>query len=74
MLGICSGLITLRPCQHDIGYIDDRSQTDERTRVHSARSSLVITDSSTSRDRRALSVNVPDDTATAQSVRHAATK
>jgi len=37
----------LRPCQHDDGYIDGRSQikvhTDERTQVHSARSSLTVT-------------------------------
>jgi len=36
-----------RPCQHDDGYLDGRSQikvhTDERTRVHSARSSLTVT-------------------------------
>jgi len=35
----------LRPCQHDNGYIDGRSQikvhTDERTQVHSAQPSLV---------------------------------
>jgi len=34
----------LRPCQHDDGYIDGRSQikvhTDERTQVHSARASV----------------------------------
>jgi len=33
-------LIDLRPCQHDNGYMDGRSQikvhTDERTQVHSA--------------------------------------
>jgi len=40
-------LIDLRPCQHDNGYMDGRSQikvhTDERTQVHSAQSTLVIT-------------------------------
>jgi len=40
----------LRPCQHDDGHIDDRSQikvyTDERTSVHSARYSLTVTHSS----------------------------
>jgi len=39
-----SALFILRPCQHDDGYMDGRSQikvhTDERTQVHSARSSL----------------------------------
>jgi len=54
----------LRPCQHDNGYIDGRSQikvhTDERTQVHSAQSSLTITHPSTNRGRRYLiSVNVP---------------
>jgi len=54
----------LRPCQPDDDYIDGRSKiqvhTDERTQVHGARSSLVVTDSSTNRSRRALtSVNVP---------------
>jgi len=48
----------LRPCQHDNGYIDGRSQvyvhTDERTQVHSAWSSLVITHPSTNRVRRAF--------------------
>jgi len=53
----------LRPCQHDDGYIDGRSQikvhTDERTQVHSARSSLTATHPSTNRGRRCLtSVNV----------------
>jgi len=37
----------LRPCQHDNGYIDGRSQiqvhTDEQTQVHSVQSSLVVT-------------------------------
>jgi len=45
------GLIDLRPCEHDDGYMDDRSQikvhTDERTQVHSAQSSLVVTHPST---------------------------
>jgi len=50
----------LHPCQHDIGYIDGRSQikihTGELTQVHSARSSLMVTN----QGRRALtSVNVP---------------
>jgi len=40
-------LIDLRPCQHDDGYMDGRSQikvhTDERTQVHSAQSSLAVT-------------------------------
>ena len=37
------GMIDLRPCEHDNGYMDGRSQikvhTDERTQVHSAQSS-----------------------------------
>jgi len=37
----------LRPCQHDNGYIDGRSQikvhTDERTQVHSVQPSLAVT-------------------------------
>jgi len=45
------GVINLRPCQHDDGYIDGRSlikvRTDERTQVHSARFSLTVTDPST---------------------------
>jgi len=56
----------LRSChtQHDNGYIDSWSQiqvhTDERTHVHNARSSLVVTHPSTNRGRRALtSGNVP---------------
>jgi len=51
-------LIDLRPCQHDNGYMDGRSQikvhTDERTQVHSAQSSLAVTHSSTNRTRRYL--------------------
>jgi len=46
----------LRSCQHENGYIDGRSQlkvnTDERTQVHSAQSSLVVTHPSTNRARR----------------------
>ena len=54
----------LRPCQHDDGYIDGRSQfqvhTDERTQAYSAQSSLVVSHPSTNRGRRCLtSVNVP---------------
>jgi len=57
--------IILRPCQHDdTNCIDGRSQikvhADERTQVHSARSSLVVTHPSTNRGIRCLiSVNVP---------------
>jgi len=56
--------IILRPCQHDDGYIDDRSKvnvhTDEPTQVHSAQSSLTVTHPRTNRGRRCLtSVNVP---------------
>jgi len=51
-------LIDLRPCQHDNGYMDGRSQikvhTDERTQVHSAKSSLAVTHPSTNRARRYL--------------------
>jgi len=51
-------LIDLRPCQHDDGYMDGRSQikvhTNERTQVHSAQSSLVVTHPSTNRGRRYL--------------------
>jgi len=40
------GFIDLRPCQHDNGYMEDRSQikvhTDERTNVHSAQSFLAM--------------------------------
>jgi len=54
----------LRPCQHDDGYINGRTQikvhTDERTQVHSARSSLAVAHPSTNRGRCCLtSVNVP---------------
>jgi len=54
----------LRPCQHDDGYIDRRPQiknhTDERTQVHSARSSMTVNHPSTNRGRRCLtSVNMP---------------
>jgi len=56
--------VILRPCQHDGGYVDGRSQikvhTDERTQVQSAWSSLTVTHPSTNRGRRCLtSVNVP---------------
>jgi len=49
-------LIDLRPCQHDNGYMDGRSQIkvhkDERTQFHiSAQSSLVVTHPSTNRAR-----------------------
>jgi len=51
-------LIDLRPCQHDNGYMDGRSQikvhTDERTQVLSAQSSLAVTHPSTNRARRYL--------------------
>jgi len=55
----CSRLVLvwfiLRPCQHDNGYVDGRSQikvhTDERTQVHSARSSMTVTHPSTNRGR-----------------------
>jgi len=50
--------IDLRPCLHDNGYMDGRSQikvhTDERTQVHSAQSSLVVTHPSTNRAGRYL--------------------
>ena len=52
------GLFDLRPCQHDNGYLDGRSQikvhTDERTQVHSAQSSLAVTHQGTNRARRSL--------------------
>jgi len=48
-------LIDLRPCQHDNGYMDGRSQikvhNDERTQVHSAQSSVAVTHPSTNRAR-----------------------
>jgi len=48
----------LRPCQHLDGYIDGRPQitvhTNERTQVHSARSSLTVTHPSTNRGRHCL--------------------
>jgi len=48
----------LRPCQHDNDYLNGRSQikvhTDERTQVHSARSSLMVTHPSTNQGRRCL--------------------
>jgi len=48
----------LRPCQHDDGYIDGRSQikvhTDERTQISSAWSSLTVTHPCTNQDRRCL--------------------
>jgi len=51
-------LIGLRRCQHDNGYVDDRSQfkvhTDERTQVHSAQSSLAVSRPSSNRARRYL--------------------
>jgi len=51
-------LIDLRPCQHDNGYMDGRSQikvhTNERTQVHSAQSSLAVTHPSTKRARHYL--------------------
>jgi len=54
---ICES-IDLRPCQHDGGYIDGRSQikvhTDERTKVNSAQSSLTVTHPSTNWARRFL--------------------
>jgi len=54
----------LHRCQHDDGYIDNRSQIkvhiDERTQIHKAWSSLMVTHPSTNRGRRCLtSVNVP---------------
>jgi len=52
----------LRPCQHDDGYIDGRSQnkvhTDELTQVHSAQSSLAVTHPINRRRRCLTSVNV----------------
>jgi len=51
-------LIDLRPCQHDNGYMDGRSQikvhTDEQTQVHNAQSSLAVTHPITNRARRYL--------------------
>jgi len=51
-------LIDLRPCQHDNGYVDGRSQIkvdiDERTQIHSVQSSLAVTHLSTNRTRRYL--------------------
>jgi len=51
-------LIDFRPCQHDNGYIDVRSQikvrTDERTQVHSTQSFLAVTHPSTNRNQRYL--------------------
>jgi len=48
----------LRSCQYDNGHMDVRSHikvhTDERTQVHSAQSSLVVTHPSTNRARRYL--------------------
>jgi len=54
----------LRPCQHDDGYIDGQLEikvhTDKWTRVHSARSSLMVTHPGNNWGRRWLpSVNVP---------------
>jgi len=54
-------LFILRPYQHDDGYIDGRSQqmkvhNDERTRVHSARSSLTVTHPSTNRRSTLLNI------------------
>ena len=47
-------LFDLRPCQHDNGYMDGRSQikvhTDKRTQVHSAKSSLAVTHPGTNLD------------------------
>jgi len=52
------GLFISRPCQHDDGHIDGRSQimvrTDEQTQVRSAQSSLMVTHPSTNRARRYL--------------------
>ena len=52
------GLLHLRPCQRDNGYLDGRSQikvhTDERTQVRSAQSSLAVTHPGTNRARRSL--------------------
>ena len=51
-------VIDLRPCQHDNGYMDGRSQikvhTNERTHVHSAQSFLAVTHPGTKRARRYL--------------------
>jgi len=54
----------LRPCQHDDGYLDGRSQinvhTDERTQVNSDLSSLTVTWPSANQGQCCLtSVNVP---------------
>jgi len=62
----------LCPCQHDISYIDGRSQiqvhTDKRTQVHSAQSSVVVTHLSTNWGRLNFSVRATElasvDTAT----------
>jgi len=58
---VCIGTVIwfiLRPCQHDNGYIDGRSQikvhTDERTQVHSAQPSQAVTHPGTNRARRYL--------------------
>jgi hypothetical protein len=49
-------MIDLRLCQHVNGYLDGRSQikvhTDERTQIHSAQSSLMVTYPGTNRARR----------------------
>jgi len=51
-------LINLCPCQHDNSYMDGRLQikvhTDKRTQVHSAQSSLSVTNQSTNLARRYL--------------------
>jgi len=53
-----SALFDLRPCQHDNGYMDGRSQikvhTAERTHIHSAQFSLSVTHPRTNQARRYL--------------------
>ena len=58
MIGDLERLIDLRPCQHNNGHMDGRSQikvhTDERTQVHSVQSSLAVTHPRINRSRRYL--------------------
>jgi len=57
--------IISRPCQHVDGQTEGRSQikdhTDERTQVHSAQSSLMVTHRSTNRGRRFICTNLKVD-------------
>ena len=54
----CEWMIDFRPCQHDNGYMDGRSQimahTDERTQVHGTQSSLAVSHPGINRARRYL--------------------